>query len=72
MNAHTPGPNCGCRFRYQCGCHITVRGRRFECPAHAAAPALLAALEQLLTAKRGELDWDAARAAIRAAKEETQ
>ena len=29
---------------------------------------LLAALEQLLTAKRGELDWDAARAAIAKAK----
>lgn len=85
MPAHTPGPECkecddnGCRVcqphRYEC-CAALRDDPTQWCPLHAAAPALLEALNEIVI--RAEFagigqsrNFDKARAAIAQAKGET-
>jgi hypothetical protein len=71
MSEHTPTPS-----KSLCDTCDTltdtngVPGHFIMCPLHAAAPALLAALEQLVAASRVNQNWAKARTAIAKAKGE--
>lgn len=71
MSDHTP-------YRYDCGCQTMPSGLLTRCPLHATAPALLEALEGIMSyvpcGAECELTpyWlNKARAAIKAAKRES-
>jgi hypothetical protein len=73
MSQHTPGP-CGCYYQVAV-LKFPLKGRIVYCPTHAAAPDLLAALEEFATMAEQnnyhamDMALDRARAAIAKAKE---